>query len=171
MKGQLVNTPAEKFPGGGPPPNLPPSNLPPPDLPPPNFPPPIPPPNLRGVGLVKDAAQVDLRGVGWKEIVLTRDDFERLNSRLKRPEIPLVTEEKYEKPIFVFLLPLLYFILVFKDDQMPELIEGLLKVFLFGLAVFFIMYDDTLKRMRVNITSRILIGFCFGGLLVAASTI
>lgn len=144
-----------QFPGGGTSP-MPPQEL--------------PPPNLRGVDLVKDAAQIDVGGVGWKEIVLTREDFERLKNRLNRPLVD-VTEENDGKLFFVFLLPLLYFILVFKDDQMPELVEGFLKVLLFGFALFFIMYDDTLKRMRVNITSRILIGFSFGGLLVAASTV
>lgn len=127
----------------------------------------------RGADSVKDA-QVDVSGVGWKEIVLTRDEFERLKYKLNRPDyvpIPNVTEENSPKLVFVFLLPLLYFMLVFKDDRMPELVEGFLKVLLFGFAVYFIMSDDTLERMRVNITSRILIGFSFGGLLVAASTI
>ena len=123
----------------------------------------------RGADSVKDA-QVDVSGVGWKEIVLTRDEFERLKYKLNRPDdVPI--EENSPKLVFVFLLPLLYFMLVFKDDRMPELVERFLKVLLFGFTVYFIMSDDTLKRMRVNITSRILIGFSFGGLLVAASTI
>lgn len=121
----------------------------------------------RGVDLVKDA-QVDVSDVGWKEIILTRDDFERLKYLNRPDDVPVVTEENNS---FVFLLPLLYFMLVFKDDRMPELVEGFLKVLLFGFAVYFIMSDDTLKKMRVNITSRILIGFSFGGLLVAASTV
>ena len=108
--------------------------------------------------------------VKLKEIVLTRDDFEQLSSRLNRP-VPLVVTEEKGKIVFVFVLPLLYFILVFKDDRMPELVEGFLKVLLFGFSVYYIMYDDTLKSMRVNITLRILIGFCLGGLLVAASTV
>lgn len=124
----------------------------------------------RAADSVKDA-QVDVSDVGWKEIVLTRDEFERLKYKLNRPDIPIVTEENSSTPVFVFLLPLLYFMLVFKDDRMPELVEGFLKVLLFVFAVYFIMSDDTLKRMRVNITSRILIGFSFGGLLVAASTV
>ena len=125
------------------------------------------------VDSIEGAAQVDVRGVGWKEIVLTRDDFEQLNSRLNRPDvsIPLEVTEKKGEMRFVFVLPLLYFILVFKDDQMPELVEKFLKVLLLGFAVYYIMYDDTLKRMRVNTSSRILLGFCFGGLLVAASTV
>ena len=131
-----------------------------------------PPPQMsasRGADSVKDA-QVDVSGVGWKEIVLTRDEFERLKYKLNRPDdVPI--EENSPKLVFVFLLPLLYFMLVFKDDRMPELVERFLKVLLFGFTVYFIMSDDTLKRMRVNITSRILIGFSFGGLLVAASTI
>lgn len=121
----------------------------------------------RGVDLVKDA-QVDVSGVGWKEIILTRDDFERLKYLNRPDDVPVVTEENNS---FVFLLPLIYFMLVFKDDRMPELVEGFLKVLLFGFAVYFIMSDDTLKKMHVNITSRILIGFSFGGLLVAASTV
>ena len=134
-----------------------------------------PPPQVsasRVAGSVKDA-QVDVSDVGWKEIVLTRDEFERLKLQLNKPDvpIPIVIEENSPKRVFIFLLPLLYFMLVFKDDRMPELVEGFLKFLLFGFAVYFIMDDDTLKRMRVNITSRILIGFSFGGLLVAASTV
>ena len=133
----------------------------------------MPPPQAsasRVAGSVKDA-QVDVSSVEWKEIVLTRDEFERLKYKLNRPDVPIVIEENSPKRVFVFLLPLLYFMLVFKDDRMPELVEGFLKVLLFGFAVYFIMSDDTLKSMRVNITSRILIGFSFGGLLVAASTV
>lgn len=156
MNGQvLVNTPAQTpFPGGG----LSQTQQ-------------EPPQNPLGLDSVKDEAQVDVAGVGWKEIVLTRDDFERLNFRLNRPDIPL-DGERDDKKVFIFVFPILYFMLVFKDYiQIPEVVEGLLKVLLFMLAVFYIMSDNTLKRMRVDITSRLLIGLCFGGLLVVASTV
>lgn len=130
--------------------------------------------NTLEAGSVEGAAPVDVRGVGWKEIVLTRDDFEQLNFRLSGVARPIPPVEVTKKPdgIFVFALPLLYFVLVFKDEiQISEYIERILKFVLFAIAVFYIWNDDTLENMRVNRTSRILIGFCFGGLLVASSTV
>ncbi len=136
-----------------------------------------PPPPSHNPALVIDAkhkeVESDVSGVGWKEIVLTRDDFERLSYRLNRHNEVLV-EEKDDKLVFVFLFPMLYFILMFKDDlpiPIPEFLQGVLKVLLFIVAVYYMMYDNTLKKMGVNITSRLLIGFCFGGLLVASSSV
>ena len=154
----LVNTPANNqnlvFPGG------PPSKL--------------PPDSVKGEKVnenkkenVKEVKS-DVSGIGWKEIVLTRDDFERLSYR------PLsgAVEEKNDEFVFVFIFPMLYFMLMFKDDiQLPENIQGVLKVLLFMVTVYYIMHDNTLKRMRVNTTYRLLIGFSFGGLLVASSSV
>lgn len=110
----------------------------------------------------------DVSSVGWKEIVLTRDDFEQL----KRPVVDEVVVEKDDnKFVFVFLFPILYFVMMFKDEfKIPEYLQGVLKFVFFTVAVYYIMYDNTLTKMRVNITSRMLIGFCFGGLLVASSS-
>lgn len=136
--------------------------------------PPPPSPNPVFIGDAKPKeVESDVSGVGWKEIVLTRDDFKRLSDRLNRHNEVLV-EEKDDKLVFVFLFPMLYFILMFKDDlpiPIPEVLQGVLKVLLFIVAVYYMMYDNTLKKMGVNITSRLLIGFCFGGLLVASSSV
>lgn len=128
------------------------------------------------VGSVKDENQVksDVSSVGWKEIVLTREEFDRLSDRLNNPvlETPLVKNNT-----FVFLLPLcfsiLYGILIFKDDfvKVPEVVQSVLKFLLFILTVYYITNDNTLIRMGVNLASRLLIAFCFAVLLVAASTV
>ena len=132
--------------------------------------PPIPGPVLvRGV--TQKEVKSDISGVGWKEIVLTRDDFERLSDTLNRTNRPVVDDDENK---LVFLLPMLYFILIFKDEfptPIPEVLQGVLKALLFIVVVYYIMHDNTLKKMRVNITSRLLIGFCFGGLLVASSSV
>lgn len=116
----------------------------------------------------------DVSGVGWKEIVLTREEFERLSNRLNNPVIKEVVNEFDVR--YGFVLPMvfvaLYIFLMFKDElKVPEVFESVLKLLLFIVTVFYITNDNTLKKMSVNFASRLLIGFCFGGLLVASSSV
>jgi len=120
-----------------------------------------------------DAKHTDVSGVEWKEIVLTRDQFERLN-KMNVHEVQDVDEVQYYLYFLRPMLPLCFFvlygILIFKSE-VSEVTQSILKFSLFILTVFYITNDETLKNMGVNFTSRILIGFCFAGLLVAASSV
>ena len=120
---------------------------------------------------VRSEQNSDVTNIGWKEIILTRQEFDMLRDRLKNPTV----EDSFDRnwgvvlPLFFFVI---YTILIFKDEwNVSEFHQNISKFLLFVVAVFYIGRDKSFKKMGVNFTSQIMIAFCFGGLLVAASSV
>ena len=118
----------------------------------------------------------DVSGIGWKEITLTRQEFDMLSDRLNKPQVEVrYVKEEFDRKfgaIFPLFFLMFYTILVFKDDWgVPDNAVKLLKFLLFILAVYCISNDNSLKNMGVNATSQMIIAICFATLLVASSSV
>lgn len=117
-----------------------------------------------------------VKDIEWKEIILSRQDFEMLNDRLNKPIIKVeYFQDEFDRN-WGFIFPLFFFvfytIIIFKDElKVTEGALSILKFSLFLLTVYYIGSDKTLRKMGVNFTSQIIIAFCFAALLLAASSV
>jgi len=118
----------------------------------------------------------DVSDIGWKEIILTRQDFDSLSSRLNNPVIKVRWLEDEFDDKFGWIFPILfgafYTIISFKDEWgIPEGPISVMKFLMFILAYYFISTDKTLKKIGVNYTSQLIIAACLAAVLVAASSV
>lgn len=120
--------------------------------------------------------QGDVKEIGWKEITLTRQDFEMLNDRLNNPVVKVVYSEdefdmKYQL-IFPISFLVFYIVIIFKDEwNVPDIVLNLLKISMFLLTFWYVVIDKSLRKMGVNFTFQMIIAICFAALLVAASSV
>lgn len=120
--------------------------------------------------------QGDVKEIGWKEITLTRQDFEMLNDRLNNPVVKVVysEDEFYIKYQLIFPISFLvfYIVIIFKDEwNVPDIVLNLLKISMFLLTFWYVVTDKSLRKMGVNFTFQMIIAICFAALLVAASSV
>ena len=120
--------------------------------------------------------QGDVKEIGWKEITLTRQDFEMLNDRLNNPVVKVVysEDEFYIKYQLIFPISFLvfYIVIIFKDEwNIPDIVLNLLKISMFLLTFWYVVTDKSLRKMGVNFTFQMIIAICFAALLVAASSV
>lgn len=137
-------------------------------------------PNKPEVVSVEDAkppvVRSDVSDIGWKEITLTRQDFDMLNYRLNNPTIKVeYVQDEFDRKagwIFPLLFGAFYTMISFKDEWgISDGVIGIIKFLMFILTYYFISTDKTLRKMGVNYTSQLIIAVCFAALLVAASSV
>ena len=118
----------------------------------------------------------EVKKIGWKEITLTRQDFENLNDRLNNPLVKVVySEDEFDmKYQLVFPISFLafYIVIIFKDEwNVPDIVLNLLKISMFLLTFLYVSTDKSLRKMGINFKFQMIIAICFASLLVAASSV
>lgn len=118
----------------------------------------------------------DVSGIYWKDIILTRDDFDKLKERLNNPVIKVEYLQDEFDTKYGWVFPLFfggfYMIISFREElNIPEGAISMIKFLMFILTYYFISTDKTLRKLGVNYTSQLIISICFATLLVAASSV
>lgn len=127
-------------------------------------------------GGIKLGEENEVKKIGWKEITLTRQDFENLNDRLNNPLVKVVYSEdefdmKYQL-VFPISFLVFYIVIIFKDEwNVPDIVLNLLKISMFLLTFLYVVTDKSLRKMGINFTFQMIIAICFASLLVAASSV
>ena len=126
--------------------------------------------------VLTEGANLPISNIGWKEIILTRQDFDSLNYRLNNPEIKVkYLQDEFDTKygwIFPLFFGVFYMMISFQYEWgIPEGPIRIIKFLMFTLAYYFISTDKTFEKNGFSYTSQLIIAVSFASLLVAASSV
>jgi hypothetical protein len=112
--------------------------------------------------------------INWKEIILTRKDFEELSARLDVEPTVVKSDEVENKFgwIFPLIFVFLYITILFRDVlNISDDMQIVIKIVMFMVAYYYVSTDKTLMKSGISYTLQLILAACFATLLVAASSV
>lgn len=130
----------------------------------------------KGVTQELQGGGVSRLDIGFKEVVLSKDDYDNLQLRLQLDKKQAIQNSEGQKTTgiiysyYVFVAVYCVILLFSNYLNLPQIAIDILKGVMFIFTIVVIFMDNNLERSGLNRTLRLILGFGLASLLVLATS-